>query len=67
MSDRFRPGDLVRRESGGPLMMVIADVEADGKRSCQCRRFDDKSKMIDEYFGDADLEPASVLKSFDPS
>jgi uncharacterized protein YodC (DUF2158 family) len=56
---KFQCGDVVRLKSGGPKMTVVdfGEYEFGGdKGSYKCRWFDDKHKLVEGIFTEAELE-----------
>jgi uncharacterized protein YodC (DUF2158 family) len=60
MADQqFQPGDVVRLKSGGPRMTVVNYGKygmAATKESYKCKWFDDKNKLVEDTFTEAELE-----------
>jgi uncharacterized protein YodC (DUF2158 family) len=56
MEDNFKTGDIVRLKSGGPNMTVEKYGNYHDGRKCLCKWFDDKNKLDQKLFMDAELE-----------
>jgi uncharacterized protein YodC (DUF2158 family) len=59
MPQQFRSGEAVQLKSGGPIMTVVERgcFGRDTVEGCRCRWFDDKQKLNEEVFTDAELKP----------
>jgi len=58
MSERFKPGDVVRLKSGGPNMTIVkfGSFSMGTKEGYLCKWFGAKNVLTDEVFSDAELE-----------
>ena len=56
MAPAFNPGDTVRLKSGGPVMTVVEFASFSGSEGYRCRWFDDKHKLTEDVFTEAELE-----------
>jgi uncharacterized protein YodC (DUF2158 family) len=55
MSDtEFKPGNIVRLRSGGPVMTI--DSAGSFLRTWKCRWFSKEEKLHEEYFSESSLE-----------
>lgn len=59
MPQQFNPGDTVQLKSGGPVMTVVkfGKFTMGAVEGYQCRWFDEKNKLTEAVFTEAELKP----------
>jgi uncharacterized protein YodC (DUF2158 family) len=61
---KFKAGDTVRLNSGGPLMTVKTPEMGAGGKFCLCQWFDDKNNVKSDTFAQDSLEADDDKVSF---
>ena len=61
---KFSTGDVVRLKSGGPKMTIVGYGKygmAAVSESYKCKWFDEKNKLVEDVFTEAELELVSPV------